>query len=360
MLHDVHGAVVVQVDAGDFTSGIELAVESTFPAGAVRRQNAVGINQVGQGVHTGISVGQIQIAIPGFIVGNYAAVPDGGPHCQLAGGVTAAIVGPHHLRRTRVGVLSCENILGAVTVKVGGGLTHHVIATGVAQRIAGIGRAIAAGVRLAVSNDIPQAAAVRADRHSRVIQVTRSGRPVGIHRGGIDHQAAGCRTSGVTVARATLHLRGYVVVRHAQGIAVRDLQIPGIVIRVDYHRAAGLGGVGFPVHRHHQIFTVYQVCGDRTINNRRGIRGGLGSNRRRGGRDAGIDVQHKAIRFRVVTGFVGDAQNVSVIPVEQAVVLIGPACAAVHCDLTQQDPVPVKLHDFAVFRSTVKRTVDQR
>ena len=132
------------------------------------------------------------------------------------------------------------------------------------------------------------------------------------------------------------------------------------MIRVDDHRTAGLGGVGFPVHRHHQIFTVHQVCGDRTADNRRGIRGGLGSNRRGGGRDAGIDVQHKAIRFRVVTGFVGDAQNVGVIPVEQAVVLIGPACAAVHRDLTQQDPVPVKLHDFAIFRSAVKRTVDQR
>ena len=131
MLHDVHGTVVVQVDAGDFTPGIELAVESTFPAGAVRRQNAVGVHQVGQGVHTGIAVRQIKIAIAGFVVGNYAAVPDGGPHRQLAGGVAAAIVGPHHLRRARVGVLSCENILGAVTVKVSCRLAHHVVATGV-------------------------------------------------------------------------------------------------------------------------------------------------------------------------------------------------------------------------------------
>ena len=132
------------------------------------------------------------------------------------------------------------------------------------------------------------------------------------------------------------------------------------MIRVDYHRAAGLRRIGFPVHHHHQVFPVHQVRIHRAINNWRGIRGGLGSNRRRGGRDAGIDIQHKAIRFRVVTGFVGDAQNVGVIPIEQAVVLIGPACAAVHRHLTQQDPVPVKLHDFAVFRSAVKRTVDQR
>ena len=131
MLHDVHGTVVVQVDAGDFTPGIELAVESTFPAGAVRRQNAVGIHQVGQGVHTGIAVRQIKIAIAGFVVGNYAAVPDGGSHRQLAGGVAAAIVGPHHLRRARVGVLRRKDILRAVTVKVSCRLAHHIVATGV-------------------------------------------------------------------------------------------------------------------------------------------------------------------------------------------------------------------------------------
>ena len=132
------------------------------------------------------------------------------------------------------------------------------------------------------------------------------------------------------------------------------------MIRIDHHRAAGLGGVGFSVHRNHQVFTVHQVSGDGTADNRRGVRRGLRGNRRRGGRDAGIDVQHKAVRFRVVTGPVGDAHNVGVVAVAEAVVLEGPACAAVHGHLAEQDPVTIELHNFTVIRGAVKRTVDQR
>ena len=132
------------------------------------------------------------------------------------------------------------------------------------------------------------------------------------------------------------------------------------MIRVDHYRTAGLGGVGFPVHRHHQIFTVNQVCGYRTADNRRGIGGGLGGNCRRGGRHAGIDVQHKPVRFRVVTGFIGDAHNVGVVAIAQAVVLEGPAGAAVHGYLTKQNAVAIELHNFTVVRGAVQRAVDQR
>ncbi len=132
------------------------------------------------------------------------------------------------------------------------------------------------------------------------------------------------------------------------------------MIRVDDDRTARLGGVGFTVHNHHQIFPVHQVCGDRTADNRRGIGGGLGGNCRRGGRHTGIDVQHKPVRFRVVTGFVGDAHNVGVVAIAQAIVLEGPAGAAVHGHLTEQNAVAIELHDFAVVRGAVQRTVDQR
>ena len=132
------------------------------------------------------------------------------------------------------------------------------------------------------------------------------------------------------------------------------------MIRVDHYRAAGLGGVGFTVHRHHQVFTVHQVSGDGTADNRRGVRRGLRGNRRRGGRDAGINVQHKAVGFRVVTGLIGDPHNVGVIAVAQAIVLEGPARAAVHGHLTEQDAVTIELHNFTVVRYAVKRAVDQR
>ena len=98
MLNNIHRTVVVQVNAGDFAPGIKLAVETAFSTGAVRRQDTLVVHQIGQGVHTGIAVRQIQIPIPGFIVRNHTAVPDGGPHCQLTGVIGAAIVGPHHLR----------------------------------------------------------------------------------------------------------------------------------------------------------------------------------------------------------------------------------------------------------------------
>ena len=98
MLNHIHGAVIVNIDAGDFTHGGELSPESRAAVGAVRREYPVVVDQIGNGVRAGVTVRQIQIPIPGFIVGNHAAEPDGGAHCQLAGVIGAAIVGPHHLR----------------------------------------------------------------------------------------------------------------------------------------------------------------------------------------------------------------------------------------------------------------------
>ena len=91
------------------------------------------------------------------------------------------------------------------------------------------------------------------------------------------------------------------------------------MIRVDYHGTTRLGGVGFPFTVT-TVFTVHRVGGDGTADDWGGIRGGLGGNRRRGGRDTGINVQHEAVRFRVVTGFVGHAHDVRVVAIAQAVI----------------------------------------
>ena len=48
------------------------------------------------------------------------------------------------------------------------------------------------------------------------------------------------------------------------------------------------------------------------------------------------------------------------IAIAQAVILEGPACATVHRDLAQQDPVTIKLHNLTVIRCAVQRSVDQR
>ena len=48
------------------------------------------------------------------------------------------------------------------------------------------------------------------------------------------------------------------------------------------------------------------------------------------------------------------------IAIAQAVILEGPACAAVHGHLAEQDAIAVKLDDLAVVRGAVERPVDHR
>ena len=111
----------------------------------------------------------------------------------------------------------------------------------------------------------------------------------------VDRYRASADVGSVAVARRAFYLRGDVIGgrRRRQRVGIRQLHIPGVVRRIDHHRAAWLRSVSFAVDHHFNILPAGECRRDHPADNRRGIARGLAGNLRQRGWNRGINRQDK-------------------------------------------------------------------
>ena len=148
----------------------------------------------------------------------------------------------------------------------------------------------------------------------------------------VDRHRAVADVSGVAVARRAFHLRGDVIsgCGRCQCIGIRQLHIPGIVCRVDYHRAARLRGVGFAVDHHFDILPTGKRSGDYAADNRRGVTRGLVGDLRQRGRNRSINRQNKITGGGDIPCQIHHSRTVGVRATDQTAVAVSPVQCADH------------------------------
>ena len=148
----------------------------------------------------------------------------------------------------------------------------------------------------------------------------------------VDRYRASADVGSVAVARRAFYLRGDVIGgrRRRQRVGIRQLHIPGVVRRIDDHRAAWLRSVSFAVDHHFNILPAGERGGDHPADNRRSIARGLAGDLRQRGRNRGIDRQDKITGGGDIPRQIHHSRAVGVGTAHQPAVAVGPVQCADH------------------------------